>query len=63
MGQGNHSVAEAIGFLERQPECRTDQPRCPARDQRQKGEREETARLFFGSDVRGRAGLHRGVQI
>ncbi len=63
MGQGNPPVAEAIGFLERQPECRTDQPRCPARDQRQKGEREETAGLFFGSDVRVRAGLHRGVQI
>jgi hypothetical protein len=36
MGQGNHPVAEAIGFLERQPEARTDQPRRPARDQRQK---------------------------
>jgi hypothetical protein len=47
-------------FLQRQPECRTDQPRCPARDQRQRDEREKTAGLFFGPDVRVRAGLHRG---
>jgi hypothetical protein len=63
VGERDHPVAEPIGFLERQPEGRTDQPRRPARDQRQKGEREETAGLLFGSDVRVRAGLHRGVQI
>ena len=63
MGERDHPVAQAIGFLERQPEPRTDQPRRPARDERQKRQHEEATGLFFGSDVRVRAGLHRGVQI
>jgi hypothetical protein len=58
VSQGNPAVAEPIGFLERQPEGRTDQSRCPARDQGQEGQREETAGLLFGLDVRVRLGLH-----
>jgi hypothetical protein len=52
------TTAEPIASPERQPESLADQSRCPARDQRQEGQREEAAGLFFRSDVRVRLGLH-----
>ena len=58
MRVGNCPIPEAVGFLERQPEAGTDQSRRPARDQRQKGQREKTAKLLLGSGVIIRLGFH-----
>jgi hypothetical protein len=58
MGVGDCPIPKAVGFLERQPEAGADQSRRPARDHRQKGQPEKTARLLPGSGVIIRLGFH-----